>query len=70
VQNFFQLHNLVVRYAAIAQNVRKILVSGDTNVAAAKCSTGKCNIASTPTLAFAPLYPDLAPDVRLQEYAL
>jgi len=69
MQSFFQAYNLAVRYA-IAQNVRKLLVKGDVDAAAAKSSTGKSNIKNTANLASAPLYPDLSPDMRLQEYAL
>jgi len=50
--------------------VRKLLVSGDIDAAAAKCNTGKCNIASTAMLASASFYPDLSPMYDLQEYSL
>jgi len=69
MQSFFQAYNLAFRYA-IAQNVSKLLVKGDTDAVAAKSTMDKSNIKNTATLASAPLYPDLSPDMRLQEYAL
>jgi len=63
------VYNLTFHYA-IAQNVSKLLIKGDTNAVAAKSIMGKSNIKNTAMLASAPLYLDLSPDMRLQEYAL
>lgn len=58
LQSFFGAYSLAVRYA-IAKNTRQVLVEGE------KASDGSSKSKSS-----APKYPDLSPDVRLQEYAI